>query len=73
MLRFIIYDVKDGSLLWEYEISAAGFATPVLYSVDGKQYVVIAAGEDECGLRQDLNILLSVYPSLTSSFTLKRN
>ena len=46
---FRVYDVKDGSILWEYELSAAGFATPAMYSIDGKQYVVIAAGGGRMG------------------------
>jgi quinoprotein glucose dehydrogenase len=44
-----VYDTRDGSLLWEYEMSAAGFATPSMYSVDGQQYVVIAAGGGRMG------------------------
>ena len=46
---FHVYDATDGSLLWEYELPAAGFATPSMYSVDGKQYVVIAAGGGRMG------------------------
>ena len=46
---FHVYDSRDGSLLWEYEMSAAGFATPSMYSVDGDQYVVIAAGGGRMG------------------------
>ena len=42
--KFRAYDVRDGEVLWEAELSAAGFATPAIYSVDGQQYVVIAAG-----------------------------
>ncbi|MBJ83668.1 MAG: hypothetical protein CL462_12275 [Acidimicrobiaceae bacterium] len=42
--KFRAYDVRDGEVLWEAELSAAGFATPAMYSVDGQQYVVIAAG-----------------------------
>ena len=38
------YDTQDGALLWETELSAAGFATPAVYMVDGRQYVAIAAG-----------------------------
>jgi quinoprotein glucose dehydrogenase len=30
--------------LWEYQLPAGGYATPATYEVDGKQYVVIAAG-----------------------------
>ncbi len=33
-----------GETLWETELEYGGFATPATYSVNGKQYVVIAAG-----------------------------
>ena len=42
--RFGAYDAADGTLLWEAELDAPGYATPVTYSVGGRQYVVIAAG-----------------------------
>jgi quinoprotein glucose dehydrogenase len=38
------FDRKTGKVVWEYQLPAGGFATPITYSVDGKQYVVIAAG-----------------------------
>ncbi|GJM33776.1 MAG: hypothetical protein DHS20C18_27770 [Saprospiraceae bacterium] len=38
------YDKENGALLWEATLPAAGYATPATYSVDGRQYVVIAAG-----------------------------
>ena len=47
--KFRVYDTRDGSKLWEYELSAAGFATPSMYSVDGEQFVVIAAGGGRMG------------------------
>ena len=47
--KFRAYDTEDGSVLWETELPAAGFATPSMYSVDGKQYVVIAAGGGRMG------------------------
>ena len=37
-------DKRDGKLLWEADLPAAGYATPAVYAVDGKQYIVIAAG-----------------------------
>ncbi len=40
---------RDGKLLWEAELPAAGYATPAVYSVDGKQYVVIACGGGKLG------------------------
>ncbi len=38
------YDTRDGSVRWEAELPAAGFSTPAVYSVKGRQFVVIAAG-----------------------------
>ena len=42
--KFRAFNKRTGELLWEYELPAAGFATPAIYSVKGKQYVVIACG-----------------------------
>lgn len=47
--RFKIYDKHTGTLLWEYELPFAGYATPATYMIDGKQYVVIAAGGGKLG------------------------
>lgn len=38
------FDIKTGKLLWHYFLPNAGFATPITNSVDGTQYIVIAAG-----------------------------
>ena len=37
-------DKKTGKTLWEFQLPAGGYATPATYEVDGKQFVVIAAG-----------------------------
>jgi quinoprotein glucose dehydrogenase len=42
--RFRAFDINDGKLLWEVKLPAGGQATPMTYSIDGRQYVVIAAG-----------------------------
>lgn len=42
--KFRAFDKKTGEIVWEYQLPAGGFATPATYEVDGKQYVVIAAG-----------------------------
>ncbi len=42
--KFHVYDSSTGKLLWETELPYSGLATPATYMVDGKQYVVIAAG-----------------------------
>lgn len=45
------FDKTNGKLLWEGKLPAAGFATPAVYSINGKQYVVIAAGGGKLGMR----------------------
>jgi len=38
------FDRRTGKVLWEFALPASAQATPMSYSLDGKQYVVIAAG-----------------------------
>ncbi|MGH2564606.1 MAG: PQQ-binding-like beta-propeller repeat protein, partial [Ginsengibacter sp.] len=38
------FNKRTGQLLWEADLPASGFATPAVYNMDGKQYVVIACG-----------------------------
>ncbi len=42
--KFRAYDKLTGELLWETKLPASGRATPAVYEVNGKQFVVIAAG-----------------------------
>jgi len=42
--RFHAFDKQTGKLLWEHPLPAGGYATPSTYRVNGRQYVVIAAG-----------------------------
>jgi quinoprotein glucose dehydrogenase len=46
---FKAYNKHTGALLWQSELPAAGFATPITYEVDGRQYVVVAAGGGKLG------------------------
>jgi quinoprotein glucose dehydrogenase len=41
---FRAFDADSGKELWSYKLPAGGYAVPSVYEVDGKQYVVIAAG-----------------------------
>jgi quinoprotein glucose dehydrogenase len=41
---FRAYDVTTGEQIWEVRLPAGGQSTPMTYTVDGKQYVVIVAG-----------------------------
>jgi len=42
--RLRAFDTDSGKLLWEVKLPAGGQATPMTYSLGGRQYVVIAAG-----------------------------
>jgi quinoprotein glucose dehydrogenase len=42
--KFRAFDKQSGKLLWETTLPFAGNATPATYEVDGRQFVVIAAG-----------------------------
>jgi quinoprotein glucose dehydrogenase len=42
--KFHAYDKLTGKLLWETVLPAAGNATPSVYSINGREYVVIVCG-----------------------------
>lgn len=42
--RFHAYDRASGKLLWEFQMEAGGYATPATFEVNGRQFVLIAAG-----------------------------
>ncbi len=46
---FRAFDSDTGELLWEHALPAGGFATPALYSVAGRQYIVISASGTKMG------------------------
>ena len=43
------FDRRTGKELWKSKLPAAGYATPATYSVNGRQYVVIACGGGKIG------------------------
>ena len=47
--KFHAYDKATGKLLWEATLPAGGNATPATYEINGRQYVVIAAGGGKSG------------------------
>ncbi|HEY4107633.1 bile acid:sodium symporter [Puia sp.] len=42
--KFRAFDRKTGKVVWEYQLPVCAYATPITYSVGGKQYVAIADG-----------------------------
>ena len=47
--KFRAYDTESGNMLWQTELPAAAFTTPITYSVDGVQYVAVSAGGGRMG------------------------
>lgn len=43
------FNKRNGRLLWEGDLPASGFATPAVYAIQGRQYVVIACGGGKLG------------------------
>jgi alcohol dehydrogenase (cytochrome c) len=41
---FIAADARNGKLLWHFDTNQSWKAGPMTYTVDGNQYVAIAAG-----------------------------
>lgn len=51
------FNKYSGKLLWEFKLPAAAFATPALYSVGGKQYLVVACGGEKLGTKKGNKII----------------
>jgi quinoprotein glucose dehydrogenase len=49
--KFRAIDAETGTVLWETQLPAGGYATPAMYAVNGKQYVVIACGGGKMGTK----------------------
>ncbi len=49
--RIRCFDQEDGNLLWEAKLPAAGYATPSIYEIEGRQFVVIACGGGKLGTK----------------------
>ncbi|AMR34590.1 pyrrolo-quinoline quinone [Mucilaginibacter sp. PAMC 26640] len=47
--KICAFDKKNGKMVWQAQLPAAGYATPAAYEIDGKQYIVIACGGGKIG------------------------
>jgi quinoprotein glucose dehydrogenase len=57
------FDVGTGQEVWMYEIPAGGQATPMTYTINGKQYLVIAAGgHGKLGTKQGDYVIAFAIP-----------
>jgi len=55
--KFHAYDALTGRLLWETTLPFAGNATPAVYSIDGREYVVIVCGGGKNGAPSGASIV----------------
>lgn len=46
---FRAFNKYTGKLLWQTKLPAASFTTPAMYSINGKQYIVMACGGEKLG------------------------
>ena len=60
--KFRAFDRDTGQVLWENQLPAGGYATPATYEVDGRQYVVIAAGGGKMGTKSGDSYLAYALP-----------
>lgn len=57
------FDVETGKEVWKYELPAGGQATPMTYTLNGKQYVVMAAGgHGKLGTKQGDSVMAFTLP-----------
>jgi quinoprotein glucose dehydrogenase len=57
------FDAESGKEIWKYELPAGGQATPMTYTLNGKQYLLIAAGgHGKLGTKQGDYVLAFTLP-----------
>jgi len=54
-------DIDTGQQLWQWELPTAAMATPMTYEVDGRQFVVVAAGGHHAYYRQKVGDTLMAF------------
>ena len=62
--KFRAFDKLTGQLLWETALPAAGNATPSIYSIDGREYVVIVCGGGKNGAPSGSSIVAFALPTV---------
>jgi quinoprotein glucose dehydrogenase len=59
---FRAFNKFTGKLIWQTKLPAASFATPAMYSINGKQYIVIACGGEKLGTPKGNKIIAFALP-----------
>jgi quinoprotein glucose dehydrogenase len=65
--KFHAYDKLTGKLLWETTLPAAGNATPSIYTINGREFVVIACGGGKNGAPSGSAIVAFALPTTSRS------
>ena len=60
--KFRAFNANTGEVLWETMLPAAGNATPSVYMLNGKQYVVIACGGGKNGAPSGSSLVAFALP-----------
>src|SRR4029078_7711689 len=60
--KFHAYDKATGKLIWETTLPAAGNATPAIYSLNGREYIVIVCGGGKNGAPSGSSIVAFALP-----------
>ena len=61
--KFRAFNKKTGKLLWEVTLPAPGYATPSIYEISGKQYIVIACGGGKMNTRSGDSFMAFALPN----------
>ncbi|MEP7106758.1 MAG: PQQ-binding-like beta-propeller repeat protein [Ferruginibacter sp.] len=59
---FRAFNKYTGKLIWQTKLPAASFATPAMYSFNGKQYIVMACGGEKLGTSKGNKIVAFALP-----------
>ncbi|MCW3093039.1 MAG: PQQ-dependent enzyme [Ferruginibacter sp.] len=59
---FRAFNKYTGKLLWQVKLPAASFATPAVYFIDGRQYIVIACGGEKLGTPKGNKLVAFALP-----------
>ena len=57
------FDKRNGKQLWEAKLPAPGFATPSVYEMSGKEYLVIACGGGKLGTQSGDSYVAFALPN----------
>ncbi len=61
-MKLRAFDADDGSVLWEADLPAGGYSTPIVYRAGGRQFVAMAAGGGRFGPPSGADYLAFALP-----------